>query len=123
VRSRVARFIALCVALLVIGESAGIARAFDAGSRVDCCCGSHAIARACKCLHCPTRLRHAHTHEAARLTAPDSCQPTLYDGLLAVTAVTIDPPTPAASTSYVRLVRVDEAAPPGVALDPVRPPP
>jgi hypothetical protein len=115
--------LALVVTLLVVGESAGVARAFDAGSRVDCCCGSHAIARACHCLHCPTALRHARKHQDARITAPDRCQPALHDGLLVVTAVIVAAPTVAASVFYTHVAPAGREALRSIALDPARPPP
>jgi hypothetical protein len=45
--------IAILLCLLMVGESAGAARAFGIAATVHCCCGSHFGARRCKCPSCP----------------------------------------------------------------------
>lgn len=44
---------ACLLALVLLGESSGLARAFGPGTSVRCCCGEHQVARPCHCPSCP----------------------------------------------------------------------
>jgi hypothetical protein len=114
---------AIFIALLLVIESAGVARALGEGSMVECCCGSHSIARACKCSHCPIRLRHDGHREHARIDAPSPCVAHAHDGLLVVTATL--PSSPALATPSCLPASAPDVAPVprSVTLDPARPPP
>ena len=117
----------LLLALLLLLEAAGVARAVGVGSMVHCCCGPHSVARTCACLRCPVKLRRAqasdHDHHEASLAPPGSCVPTVEADVLVVLATVPVPPsladrTPAVMDDFI-------AIPPlaGLAADPSRPPP
>ncbi len=116
--------LALLLCVLVVGESAGIARARGASSLVHCCCGAHSVARACRCLSCPLRLRHGHPHDDARLGAADACPGGAVEAdALRVAAVLPAAPRAPAREAGVALVAGVARRPPTISLDPARPPP
>lgn len=124
----VRRLLACLLALVVLGESSGVARAFGPGSTVDCCCGEHAAARPCHCATCPvTKLRTRSTDPAdGHVCPPRDCDGhTAGDpGVLRVLAT----PTPAlpALAAPLAFARVVFAAPLPLRsriLDAGRPPP
>jgi hypothetical protein len=123
--SRLRVLVALLLSLLVVGESAGVARAMGAGSMIRCCCGAHAVARACNCLHCPVKLRRAHAHDHAepQLAARGACVPLGEEGVLVVVATL----APAPALAVPRRAAPLAAAPPRTLHDrvtePARPPP
>src|SRR5687767_5725650 len=54
------RVCALLLALLVLVEGAGVARALSSVEAIECCCGKHDAHRACKCKACPILKKRAH---------------------------------------------------------------
>ena len=82
---------ALAVALLVLVEGAGAARALGGAESIECCCGRHDAHRACKCKACPVskkRARGVHT----RVDAGDGCDGHDEPGALTVLALPLAPP-------------------------------
>jgi hypothetical protein len=121
------RLLVCLLALVVCGESMGVARAFGRASTVDCCCGAHAVARPCPCKSCPV-ARHAerrHAPDGDRLAPARACGGDASDpGVLSLLAPAAAPgPTLGAPRLVGRLT------PPGVPpvrgrlLDAGRPPP
>ena len=116
-------FAAVGLALLLVAESAGVARAYDACSITHCCCGSHSVARVCKCEHCPARRGKQISSEQGHLDAPSDCVAHAQNDALVVTATLVSHAprlivAPLALLDAPRLL-----APPSLVLDPARPPP
>lgn len=119
------RLFVCALAVLVLLESGGAARAMSAIGQIDCCCGVHSSVRGCHCKDCPVKLRRAHTDLGApQLSAARECAGGGDEaGVLAVIAVFPAPPsivapapagvlpTPILRTLYARFV------------SPTRPPP
>ncbi len=122
------RLFVCLLALVVIGETSGVARAFGPGATVHCCCGAHASARPCPCPECPVTLRRAPRHDLgdARLTAPPDCDGADAGdpGVLHVVAVAPAPlPAVAAPAPSPRLAFAAPSRLFGRAVDVGRPPP
>jgi len=117
--------LALLVSLLVVVESAGVARAIGLGSTVSCCCGRHSIARPCNCLRCPSKLRHAEAHHdhGATVVALGQCTPSTEEGALLVVATVVAAPSLPVPVALGELTRLAIAAPRSVQPEPARPPP
>jgi hypothetical protein len=81
------RLLSAVLALLVLVEGAGVARALAAsGEGVECCCGVHDAHRACKCKACPVSKLRAHA-ATTRLDQPRDCDGQDEPGALAVVAL------------------------------------
>jgi hypothetical protein len=76
------RLLAAVLALLVLVEGAGVARALG-GESVECCCGRHDSHRACKCKACPVSKSRA---QASTTRMDDHCDGHDDPGALAVVA-------------------------------------
>jgi len=120
------RRIGVCtLALLVLVESGGVARALGAAALIDCCCGVHSSARGCHCKDCPVKLRRQRIQlGAAQLAEARECAGGSDDaGVLAVIAVVPAPPSVVAPAPRglvpVPIVRVLQPR----FVSPVRPPP
>lgn len=120
--------LSLLLSLLVVGESAGVARAMGLGSTVSCCCGRHVIARPCPCSTCPARRRlvessDGHAHASAAVIPVGTCMPSSEAGVLAVLAT----PTIAPAFFVPRLVAELALETPlalrSIAIETARPPP
>jgi|SRR5581483_1239105 len=60
------RILACALALLVLVETGGAARAMRAGGEIECCCGTHSALRPCHCKDCPViARRHPHAEQCA----------------------------------------------------------
>jgi hypothetical protein len=122
------RILACLLALIVLGELSGVARAFGPGATVHCCCGAHASARPCPCPDCPAGVgRAGRRHRPATPPVLDgrNCDGSHADdaGVLQVLAAL--PALPMLAALPVR--RRDDLPIPlalhGRAPDPTRPPP
>jgi hypothetical protein len=123
------RVLACLLALLVLGEVSGVARAFGPGATVHCCCGGHASARPCPCPDCPAavvRAPRAHGAPAqARLDGRncDGSSTTDDPGVLRVLAALpalseLSPAPVRGVVDFVPPVALSDRSP-----DPSRPPP
>ena len=124
----VRRVLVCALALLIVGEVSGVARAYGPGSSVHCCCGAHLSARPCPCAACPSRrVRSADktgpTHSC--LGVGRDCSGTSLDdpGVLVMLAALPSPPSLAVGDQVGRLVLAAPPRPGERALDPRRPPP
>jgi hypothetical protein len=122
------RAVACVLALLVLGEVSGVARAYGPGSSVHCCCGEHASARPCPCAACPSRrVRSAGGVAPVQscLGAGRDCHGASADdpGVLLMLAALSSPPALAASVDGGRLELPAPRRLVGRALDLRRPPP
>lgn len=60
------RILACALALLVLVETGGVARAMRASGEIECCCGTHSAVRPCHCKDCPVvARRHPQAVECA----------------------------------------------------------
>jgi hypothetical protein len=124
----VRRLLACLLALLIVGEVSGVARAYGPGSSVHCCCGAHLSARPCPCGACPSkRVRSAEGAAPAHscLGVGRDCNGASLDdpGVLVMLAALPSPPSLAARTDGGRLDFAAPARPTERALEPRRPPP
>jgi len=118
------RFLAAVgLALLLVAETAGVARAYDACSITHCCCGSHSVARICKCEHCPARRGKQIGSEHARVGAPTECVTNAQNDALVVTATLSEVPRAPWSSLLELVVAATPITPPSLVLDLARPPP
>ncbi len=122
------RVLVLVLALVVVGETSGVARAFGPGATVHCCCGAHASARPCPCPDCPVTLRRAPRHDLgdARLTAAPDCDGADAGDPGVLHVVAIAPAAPAAIGTPSPSRALAFAAPSSLcsrAVDVGRPPP
>lgn len=85
------RCLALAVALLVLVEGAGVARALGGAESIECCCGRHDAHRACKCKACPVSKKRARGVNT-RVDAGDGCDGHDEAGALTVLALPLVPP-------------------------------
>jgi hypothetical protein len=85
------RLTALAVALLVLVEGAGVARALGGAESIQCCCGRHDAHRACKCKACPVSKKRARGVNT-RVDAADGCDGHDEPGALVVLALPLAPP-------------------------------
>lgn len=117
---------ALLLAMLVIVESAGVARAIGFRTMVSCCCGRHHVARPCHCLRCPSKLRAQppaeHGAEAA-VHPLSACVPHGEDGVLTVLATEAELPVLAAPVDVSILTGLPLLALCSIDTAPSRPPP
>ncbi|MCU1278854.1 MAG: hypothetical protein JWM53_2400 [bacterium] len=118
----------LLLALVVVGESSGVARAFGPGSTVHCCCGTHSAARPCPCPDCPVTLHRATPHDVgdARLAAGRDCNGSSADevGVLGMLAVAPHAIFAALAPDAIGAAHVAAPSPlHGRAVDVGRPPP
>jgi len=81
------RLLAGLLALLVLVEGSGVARA-QPGATIDCCCGRHGAHRACKCKGCPVSKARRSGYDHAR-----DCDGNADPGVLAVVAVAAPAPS------------------------------
>ena len=118
-------FVAVLLALLVFGEGAGIARAMCAGGDILCCCGPHAVSRACKCAACPIKLRRtSREHDHGRVSAPADCHGAATSDAPLVVLATMPGPVGLPLRSATGLAACPSpSAPPSPSLDLARPPP
>lgn len=122
------RLFACVLALVVVGEASGVARAMGRGARVRCCCGSHASARPCRCPSCPTTRVRARSFDPTdgHLCAARDCDGdgAADPGVLRVLATpAAAPPAPAAPCPPRRLALAAPLPLRGRLLDAARPPP
>jgi hypothetical protein len=122
------RAVACVLALLVLGEVSGVARAYGPGSSVHCCCGEHAAARPCPCAACLSRrVRSADGAAPAHscLGAGRDCHGVSADdpGVLLVLAALSSPPALAVRADGGRLELSVPRRLRGRAVDLRRPPP
>jgi hypothetical protein len=118
------RILACALALLVLLETGGIARAMRAGGEIECCCGTHSAVRPCHCKDCPVVARRApHAEQCALHSHECDGQSDDGAGVLSTVAfpITSARPSPITFTTRVTLT-------PAIALidrltDPQRPPP
>jgi hypothetical protein len=121
----VRRLLVCALAVLVLLESGGFARAFGGASMIDCCCGVHSSARGCHCKDCPVKLRKARTDlGAAQLGEDHECAGGNDDaGVLSVLAIFPTPPLVEAPAPRGTLpIAILRALHPRF-VSPVRPPP
>jgi hypothetical protein len=122
------RIFAVAIVLLLVGESSGLARAFGAGSTIDCCCGPHSTARPCRCPDCPVSSRRT-LHAAPtgdHLFADHGCDGAGADeaGVLAVLALPLSAPPATAGPRFAGFVAaLAVLVRSGRALEVDRPPP
>jgi hypothetical protein len=122
------RAFACVLALVLLGEVSGVARAFGPGASVRCCCGAHASARPCPCPDCPAGRVRSAKGAAPRhscLGAGRHCDGSSADdpGVLLMLAALPAPPALAAAAGAGRLDFAAPLPPRGRGLDPRRPPP
>jgi hypothetical protein len=120
------RLAACLLAVLVLAESSGAARALTDGATVHCCCGEHAAARKCRCSACPVALRGKARHaDGDRLAAARECHGEPGDaGVLTVIALQLTAPFALAAPSPIGELSALEIDPlHGRLVDAGRPPP
>lgn len=122
------RVLVCLLAVIVLGETSGVARAYGPGATVHCCCGAHASARPCPCPDCPVTLRRAPRHDigAAQLAAAPDCDGSaLHDpGILHLVALASHAPfSVAAPAPHGALAFAAPSALCSRAVDIGRPPP
>jgi len=119
--------LACALALLLVGEASGVARAFGRGASVACCCGAHFAARPCPCPDCPSSTQRALTRapSGARVDAGHACDGAGSDpaGVLQVLATLPAAPALAAAPAARPSVLVRRAEPRGRIVELDRPPP
>lgn len=103
------RVLVCLLALVVLGETSGVARAFGPGAIVHCCCGAHSTARPCPCPDCPVTLRRERPRDAgpSQLAAAHGCDgaDASDPGVLHVVAVAPDLPAAVAAPSPTSTLR------------------
>jgi hypothetical protein len=116
------RVIAVVLAMLLWGESAGIARAVAADGVVSCCCGPHSAARRCHCLRCPVGL-HRDAPSTTKLAPSSSCVGHGgEEALLVIATLPLHVPQLHAP-SFIRIIAERAVTPPSATLRTDRPPP
>jgi hypothetical protein len=86
------RLLAVALALLVLLEAGGVARALAADGEIDCCCGEHSAVRTCHCHDCPVARRGQQVREGDHLDS-QRCGGGAQDvGVLAVMAHALPAP-------------------------------
>jgi hypothetical protein len=118
------RILACALALLVLVETGGLARAMRAGGEIECCCGTHSAVRPCHCKDCPVVARRAPHAEQCAVHSHD-CDGQSDDGagVLSTIALTttqspaLAPTFTSRSTFTITSTLIDRLT------DPQRPPP
>lgn len=118
------RSLATLLALLVLLEGAGVARALSVGGDLDCCCGVHSLLRRCSCKDCPVAMRGVRAVDGDRLSARRECAGSPEATVLAVSATAPPPPPSLAAPSPTATLAWPPSRPPaGLLLEAGRPPP
>jgi hypothetical protein len=119
------RLLVTALAVVILLETGGVARALGGSARIDCCCGVHSSARGCHCRECPVKLRKERVDlGAAQLGSARDCSGGADEpGVLAVVALLESVPTVTAPAVQSALVDPIVRAWRPRFVSPVRPPP
>lgn len=114
----------MLLAVLVLVESGGAARAFS-GALIHCCCGDHSAARPCDCNACPLKHRAVHEREGDHVEHGTPCDGGGREQMLILVVTALTPP--AIALAVPRAVRTPSLSPPAMppdrCTDAERPPP